>query len=423
MARVMIWPDIYREQGHWLPCINLANSLQSAGYTVEFMGIPDCRFIMAPYMAHLEDPLFHEILKPVYPLGHSFENNLEPLDQRWKPHHLLPICRGALDDIFLGPSAPDLLIGGYFTALETLLIHRKYGIPFILITTYLRHPDDTPRLHAKTKLVYMPRAVSQKIIDAVSPAPGLDIDQFIEPLRDRLELIPCPRAFDFTDDDWSHGDHVKYVEPMIERQHLSGGSLPADPTDIPAGKKLIFGTSGSQVQDYEFKARQFFNNLIGMMQTQGMEEYHLVLAVGDKLLAQLNVEYGVDVDEFNNRLPKNVSLFSWVSQLEILKRAEVVFMHGGLATIKESIWEEVPIVIVPHGKDQMDNALRIRRSGIGVVSEVADLTPQQLRSLFTAATTSTWIRQKLAKMKAIFQAEESKTPKPSIQLIQSVVAP
>ncbi|WP_437635616.1 glycosyltransferase [Sorangium sp. So ce854] len=418
MARVMIWPDIYREQGHWLPCINLAKSLQDSGYAVEFMGIPDCQDITSGYGAP-----FRLILGSVYPDGFSFENKLEPLDQRWKPHHLLPICRGALDPVFLGPSAPDLLIGGYFTALESLLIHRKYGIPFIILTTYLRHPDDTPRLHAKTKLVYMPRAVSQKIIDAVSPEPGLDIDQFIEPLRDRLELIPCPRAFDFTDDDWNHDNHVKYVEPMIERQPLSGGSVRPDPTDIPEGKKLIFGTSGSQVQDYEFKARQFFINLIDMMSTQGMEEYHLVLAVGEKLLAQLSVEYGIDVNPLDNRLPKNVSLFSWVSQLDVLKRAEVVFMHGGLATIKESIWEEVPIVIVPHGKDQMDNALRIRRSGVGVVSEVADLTPQQLRSLFTAATTSTWVRQKLAKMKAVFQAEESKAPKPSIQLIQSVVAP
>ncbi|AUX48444.1 hypothetical protein SOCE26_099780 [Sorangium cellulosum] len=418
MARVMIWPDIYREQGHWLPCINLAQSLQSAGYTVDFMGILDCADIVSPYGKYI-----FEILESVYPRGYSFENKLEPLDQRWKPHHLLPICRGALDDVFLGPSAPNLLISGYFTALETLLIHYKYGIPFVLITTYLRHPDDTPRLHAKTKLVYMQRAVSQKIIDAVAPVPGLDIDQFIEPLRNRLELIPCPRAFDFTDEDWKHDDHVKYVEPMIERQHLSGGSLPSDPTSIPSGKKIIFGTSGSQVQDYEFKARQFFNNLIDMMKTRGMEGYHLVLAVGDRLLAQLNVEYGIDVDPYRNRLPANVSLFSWVSQLDILKRAEVVFMHGGLATIKESIWEEVPIVIVPHGKDQMDNALRIRRSGVGVVSEVADLTPQQLRGLLTSATSSTWIRQKLAKMKAVFQAEENKVPKPSIQVIQSVVAP
>ena len=67
-----------------------------------------------------------------------------------------------------------------------------------------------------------------------------------------------------------------------------------------------------------------------------------------------------------------------------MKVADVAFMHGGLATIKESIWEQVPIVIVPLGKDQRDNALRIKRSGVGVAAEVADLSPHDLRKLLTA---------------------------------------
>ncbi len=193
MARVMIWPDLYKEHGHWLPCINLAKSLRGLRlHRGSSWASPDCRFIMEPYMNSLSDLMFHEILASVYPLGHSYENKLEPLDQRWKPHHLLAICRGASMTSSSGPPRRTCSSAAAFTALETLLIHRKYGIPFILITTYLRHPDDTPRLHAKTKLVYMPRAVSQKIIDSVSPQPGLDIDQFIEPLRDKLELIPCP---------------------------------------------------------------------------------------------------------------------------------------------------------------------------------------------------------------------------------------
>ena len=48
MARIMIWPDLYKEHGHWLPCVNLANSLQEIGHTPEFMGIPDCASIVAP---------------------------------------------------------------------------------------------------------------------------------------------------------------------------------------------------------------------------------------------------------------------------------------------------------------------------------------------------------------------------------------
>lgn len=425
MSRVTIWPDIYKEQGHWLPCINLAKSLKDAGYaTVDFMGIPDALSIVQPY-----NFTFNTILSNIYPPGYSLENKVEPVDQRWKPIHLMPIVRGALDNVFRPSSgpAPNLLIGGYFTALETLMISRKYTIPFVIITTFLRHPEELPSLHAKTKLLYMPKAVSQALIDGiVGPASaGMSIDDFVAPLDavNRPEIIPCPKDFDFgppTDPDWVHRKTTTYVEPMILRTPLPPASpVVPDPTAIPPGSRLIYATSGSQVQDYEFRARIFFKNMISMMQTQGMDGYYLVLAVGSKLLAQLNLEYGVGTAK--PTLPPNVALFDWVSQLDIVKVADAVFMHGGLATIKESIWEQVPIVIVPLGKDQMDNALRIKRTGVGVAAEVADLSPADLRNLFTQATASTWVRQNLASMKAIFQAAE--TAKPSINIIKSVLPP
>jgi UDP-N-acetylglucosamine:LPS N-acetylglucosamine transferase len=421
MSRVIIWPDIYKEQGHWLPCINLAKSLKDAGYaTVEFMGIPDTQPIVQPYGFP-----FNTILSSIYPTGYSLENKLEPLDQRWKPAHVFPIVRGALDSVFKPPAPQvNLMISGYFTALETLLIWYKYQVPFVVITTFLRHPSDLPSLHAKTKLLYMPKAVSRAIIDSVvGPAnAGMSIEDFVKPLDadNRPEIIPCAKDFDFTDADWVHRKTTSYVEPMILRSPLPPAS-PIMPLNIPPGQRLIYGTSGSQVQDYEFRARQFFKNLISMMQTQGMDQYTLVLAVGTKLLAQLNIEYGVDIGQ--SSLPPNVLLFDWVSQLDIVKAADVVFMHGGLATIKESIWEQVPIVIVPHGKDQMDNALRIKRSGVGVATEAAELTPLDLRRLLTEATSSTWIRQNLAQMQALFAAAENKSPKDSIRIIKTVLLP
>lgn len=417
MSKVIIWPDIYREQGHWLPCVTLAKSLKDAGYTVEFMGIPDTQSIVTPYKA-----TFNTILSDIYPTGYSSENTLQPIDQRWKPAHLFPITQGRLDSVFTGASPPNLLVSGYFTGLETLLIKYKYGTPFVIVTTYLRHPDDLPSLHAKAKLLYMPQAMSRAIIDAVVPAAqkGMSIADFVKPLDLQPEIIPCVREFDFTDSDWKHRANVKYVEPMIVRATLDGTPLPPDPTSIPAGKKLIFGTSGSMVQDYEFRARQFFLNLISMMQTQGMDSYYLVLAVGDKLDAQLRLEFGIDKGQ---AFPANVIWFPWVSQLDIVKQADVVYMHGGLATIKETIWEQVPIVIVPHGKDQMDNALRIRRTGVGLVSDITELAPLDLRRLLTEATSSTWIRQNLAKMQALFAAAENKTPKDSVTAIKTVVMP
>lgn len=420
MAKITIWPDIYKEQGHWLPCITLAKTLQTVGHTVRFMGIPDCKAIVDVY-----NGTFDTVLQEIYPLGYSFENKLEPLDQRWKPHHLLPITRGKLDIALDGANKPDLLIGGYFTALETLLARYKYGIKTMFITTYLRHPQDDPAVLARTKLIHLPEAVSRKLMDAVLPTnlKGMSIEDFVAPLNDAKEIIPMPQSFDYADPDWVHKLQVTYVEPMIARASLTAAPVNIPPDQaitIPQGKTVLYATSGSMVQDYESRARVFFRTLISMMQTQGMDKYFLVIAAGAKLNAQLRAEYPGGA----SALPSNVVIRDWVSQLDLLGEAAASFMHGGLATIKESMWEKVPIIIVPHGKDQMDNARRISRAGVGVVSDAGELAPERLRELLTNATASTWIKQNLLKFRTIFETDENKPAanKPSIGIINAVLA-
>lgn len=429
MAKIMIWPDLYKEHGHWMPCINLAKSLIDASHTVEFMGIPDCKSIVEPY-----NGVFNEILGTVYPLGYSLENKMEPQGQRWKPEHLMEISRGALDSVLATSSShrPALLISGYFNALETLMIYWKYNLPIMTITTYLRHPDDDPAMLAKTKLLYMSRAMSRALIDSVmvgsetpDAAVGMSIEEFIKPLEDTKEMIPCAREFDFYDADWKHGPNVEYVEPMIVRQYLStptGTPKPIGSSVDPGDKKVIFASSGSQVQDYENRAKAFFNALIAMANTQGMSDYFLILAVGEKLYAELQVDYGIDDD--TGDFPSNVWVTPWASQLEVLGKAVAVFTHGGLATIKESIWTETPIVIVPHGKDQLDNSLRIERNGLGVTAQQEGVTPQNFRKLLTQVTASTWIKGNVLKMKKVFETEESKAAglKLSIKAINDKLA-
>src|SRR5690606_8615704 len=134
-----------------------------------------------------------------------------------------------------------------------------------------------------------------------------------------------------------------------------------------------------------------------------MQDHHLELSMGTKLMNEFLIFYGIDESRGYSALPSNVTLASWVSQLDIMQDAEVVFMHGGLATIKEAIYEEVPIVIFPHGKDQDENALRIRRTGVGIYPNVDVLTPIVLRELLTEVTSSPWIRKKLSGMKQLFR--------------------
>lgn len=437
MAYIIIWPDLYREHGHWLPCVSLAETLRTAGHTVEFMGIPDCRTLAEPYGFS-----FREVLGDIYPLGHSAEDRLEPKGQRWKPQHLLPIASGvALGEIFdpTGGPRPELLISGYFNALETLLIHHRYRLPVSVITTYLRHPEDDPAMLAKTKLIYLPRALTRTLIDSVvqeplePPAvdPRLSVDGFVAPLEAQYpELLPCPAALDFlADRDWNHRQNVHYVEPMVvrparaddttESDHLGGDIPEPEPGEPP---DLIFATVGSQVQDYEAKAKEFFRNLIAMMKTSDMGSYHLVLTVGSQIYADFTAEFHPSTG--STALPPNVSIYPWVDQQALLERTVVIYTHGGLASLKEAIWAEVPIVVVPHGKDQQDNALRMRRHHLGLVAQSRDLGPLYLRKLFTEASASRWIRRSLGKMRAVFAETETPTggaPKPSLAPLQGAL--
>lgn len=47
--KILFWPDVYKEQGHWLPtlawadCLNsMKNSNAEKLFDIEYMGIADC---------------------------------------------------------------------------------------------------------------------------------------------------------------------------------------------------------------------------------------------------------------------------------------------------------------------------------------------------------------------------------------------
>lgn len=46
---ILFWPDVYKEQGHWLPTLKWADALHNVGHTVRYMGIPDCKSIINSY--------------------------------------------------------------------------------------------------------------------------------------------------------------------------------------------------------------------------------------------------------------------------------------------------------------------------------------------------------------------------------------
>lgn len=424
--KILFWPDVYKEQGHWLPTLAWADFLNSYGriskkksFEVQYMGIPDCEEIVknfkTTYVANGKEYEFkyNSIFSNVYPIGYTNEVQTTP-SSRWKPDHVWILAYSILNEDeqkkisvsikereeatkirkFFNSYSPDLLVSGYFTSLETLIIYYNRiksdkfndNLKFAISTTYLRHPNEDPASRALQNLMAFSPEELRKLLNIVvnnchDPEkllddPGITLEKFVEPLRTFPEFIPCPQKFDYESYSSGHGKLIQYDEPCITKELES---IKDQTTDIPWNDVLnkpniIYVTAGSQVLDYAESALSLFMSMINAMQASDMKDYHLILCVGSTLIQNHWDEYD------------NVTICGWAPQRKILKaisdktnKKSCAIIHGGLATIKECIYYNVPFLVLPLGKDQMDNALRLEDCGIKNRFHVEYAKPKCLR--------------------------------------------
>jgi MGT family glycosyltransferase len=73
-----------------------------------------------------------------------------------------------------------------------------------------------------------------------------------------------------------------------------------------------------------------------------------------------------------------IHLFPQVPQVALLPRVDVVVTHGGNNTVQECLAAGRPMVVLPFGGDQVANAARVERLGVGEGLDVERLTPGRL---------------------------------------------
>jgi UDP:flavonoid glycosyltransferase YjiC (YdhE family) len=65
--------------------------------------------------------------------------------------------------------------------------------------------------------------------------------------------------------------------------------------------------------------------------------------------------------------PANVTVVASAPHAQVLEHARAVVTHGGHGTVMKTLAAGVPMVVMPHGRDQKDNGVRVRASGTGLV--------------------------------------------------------
>jgi MGT family glycosyltransferase len=161
-------------------------------------------------------------------------------------------------------------------------------------------------------------------------------------------------------------------------------------------KKLIFASMGSQTKEYVKKSTLFFEFIIGAMRHEALKEYHLLLSLGSTTNGN---DFGM--------VPDNVSVLSWVSQVELLKHVSLAVVHGGLGSIKECIYFRIPMIIFPMGRDQMDNGVRAQKKQVGLVENIENVTIEKFVSHVESILNRDSLKEGISRMSAIFHDSEN----------------
>ena len=66
------------------------------------------------------------------------------------------------------------------------------------------------------------------------------------------------------------------------------------------------------------------------------------------------------------RPAENAELVSSAPHDAVMKEASVVVTHGGHGTVMRALMHGRPMLIIPHGRDQHENAIRITERGAGL---------------------------------------------------------
>ena len=90
-------------------------------------------------------------------------------------------------------------------------------------------------------------------------------------------------------------------------------------------------------------------------------DYQVIMSVGNL----------VSVEDFG-KLPENISVYSHVDQIAVLEKADVFVSHCGMNSVSESLYFEVPLVMLPQTSEQKGVAERVAQLGAGIKLDKSD---------------------------------------------------
>lgn len=208
------------------------------------------------------------------------------------------------------------------------------------------------------------------VAQRVSQRYGVSCPNMIEYLSNLqpLNIVFTSREFQVGGDVFD--DRYKFVGPSIMSDSSSskgGNGAISEASDFPfdqlGSKPLIYISMGTMYND----AVEFYHACFDAFCDSS---YQVIMSIGQRIDPQsLRTE------------PANFIVRPFVPQLEVLKHATLFVTHGGMNSVTEGIWYEVPMIVLPQQADHYVVANRVADVGAGLVLDRSQVTPEKLRTM------------------------------------------
>lgn len=165
-------------------------------------------------------------------------------------------------------------------------------------------------------------------------------DQFT---RVRRTFLATAKAFDFAPE--NPPERLRYVGPLLGRPVWVPAWTPPWRSDDPRPQVAVaFSTT--------------FQNHAAVLQR--------VMDAAAGLPVRVVVTLGGSIEAHELRPPENARLVDKVDHDRLMAESAVVVTHGGHGTVMRALLQRRPLLVMPHGRDQNDNAVRVTERGAGL---------------------------------------------------------
>ncbi len=256
---------------------------------------------------------------------------------------------------------PDLVVTSFF-AVGAMIAAEERGLPFdvLIPNVYPLPAKGMPPLGMGMAPARGPlgrqrdrfvNAASARLMDryALKPVNALRTQYRLVPVettwgqlhRARRQLVLTSAAFDFPA---ALPENARYVGPILDDPAWATD----EPWTAPTGEGPLVLVAMSSTFQNHVECLQRITDALGSLPVRGL------------------VTTGPAVSADAIHAPANVTVTVSAPHSRVMRHASVVVTHGGHGTVIKTLAAGVPLVVLHHGRDQADNAVRVTSRGAGV---------------------------------------------------------